>query len=132
MHDLLIRSTSKSAMAAAEAGGEVDGRGAARGGLGGGIGGMVGMGGKPAFTRQMTPGRFQRSALAASKRRWMEGGISNFEYLMILNTLSGRSFNDLTQYVYIACTQHNYCPLHVLLLMHVHRICVHESMHECG
>ncbi|CCE63441.1 hypothetical protein TPHA_0E03510 [Tetrapisispora phaffii CBS 4417] len=29
---------------------------------------------------------------------WVKGEISNFYYLMILNTLAGRSFNDLTQY----------------------------------
>jgi hypothetical protein len=30
--------------------------------------------------------------------RWMNGDVSNFEYLMHLNTLAGRSYNDLTQY----------------------------------
>ncbi|ELR13959.1 Beige/BEACH domain containing protein [Acanthamoeba castellanii str. Neff] len=30
--------------------------------------------------------------------KWRRGEISNFEYLMHLNTLAGRSFNDLTQY----------------------------------
>uniref|UniRef100_A0A0D9WT97 BEACH domain-containing protein n=1 Tax=Leersia perrieri TaxID=77586 RepID=A0A0D9WT97_9ORYZ len=30
--------------------------------------------------------------------RWKRREISNFEYLMILNTLAGRSYNDLTQY----------------------------------
>lgn len=30
--------------------------------------------------------------------KWVAGHISNFEYLMHLNTLSGRTFNDLTQY----------------------------------
>lgn len=30
--------------------------------------------------------------------RWLEGKMSNFEYLMHLNMLAGRSFNDLTQY----------------------------------
>jgi hypothetical protein len=30
--------------------------------------------------------------------RWVQGSISNFEYLMHLNTLAGRSYNDLTQY----------------------------------
>ncbi|XP_037457938.1 BEACH domain-containing protein B-like isoform X2 [Triticum dicoccoides] len=33
-----------------------------------------------------------------AKERWKRREISNFEYLMILNTLAGRSYNDLTQY----------------------------------
>ncbi|KAJ4830317.1 hypothetical protein Tsubulata_011294 [Turnera subulata] len=33
-----------------------------------------------------------------ARERWRRRDISNFEYLMILNTLSGRSYNDLTQY----------------------------------
>ncbi len=31
-------------------------------------------------------------------KRWQRGRVTNFEYLMHLNTLAGRSFNDLTQY----------------------------------
>jgi WD40 repeat protein len=31
-------------------------------------------------------------------KKWSRGLISNFEYIMHLNTLAGRSFNDLTQY----------------------------------
>jgi hypothetical protein len=30
--------------------------------------------------------------------RWQNGEISNFQYLMHLNTLAGRGYNDLTQY----------------------------------
>jgi len=30
--------------------------------------------------------------------KWQRREISNFEYLMFLNTLAGRTFNDLTQY----------------------------------
>jgi hypothetical protein len=30
--------------------------------------------------------------------RWQDGEISNFAYLMFVNTLAGRSYNDLTQY----------------------------------
>ncbi|CAI2163768.1 11767_t:CDS:10 [Funneliformis geosporum] len=38
---------------------------------------------------------FQRSRLT---ERWKTHEISNFEYLMHLNSIAGRSFNDLTQY----------------------------------
>lgn len=31
-------------------------------------------------------------------QRWERGEISNFQYLMFLNTLAGRSYNDLMQY----------------------------------
>lgn len=31
-------------------------------------------------------------------KRWQKGEISNFYYLMIVNTMAGRTFNDLTQY----------------------------------
>ncbi|KAL8995248.1 MAG: hypothetical protein Q9188_006861 [Gyalolechia gomerana] len=31
-------------------------------------------------------------------RKWMQGDMSNFNYLMHINTLAGRTFNDLTQY----------------------------------
>jgi hypothetical protein len=31
-------------------------------------------------------------------QRWVDGEMSNFAYLMYLNTLAGRSYNDLTQY----------------------------------
>jgi hypothetical protein len=31
-------------------------------------------------------------------KKWLKGEISNFHYLMLINTLAGRSFNDLTQY----------------------------------
>ncbi|DAZ94511.1 TPA: hypothetical protein N0F65_011864 [Lagenidium giganteum] len=31
-------------------------------------------------------------------KRWLRGQMSNFEYLMHLNTIAGRSFNDITQY----------------------------------
>lgn len=31
-------------------------------------------------------------------RKWQKGEISNFHYLMMVNTLAGRTFNDLTQY----------------------------------
>ncbi|KAL8782097.1 MAG: hypothetical protein Q9213_005708 [Squamulea squamosa] len=33
-----------------------------------------------------------------STRRWAQGEMSNFNYLMHINTMAGRTFNDLTQY----------------------------------
>ncbi|KAG4194048.1 hypothetical protein ERO13_A06G031500v2 [Gossypium hirsutum] len=33
-----------------------------------------------------------------ARERWKRRDITNFDYLMILNTLSGRSYNDLSQY----------------------------------
>ncbi|KAK3423455.1 hypothetical protein EUGRSUZ_F00430 [Eucalyptus grandis] len=34
----------------------------------------------------------------AAREKWRKREINNFEYLTILNTLSGRSYNDITQY----------------------------------
>ena len=31
-------------------------------------------------------------------RKWVKGEMSNFHYLMLVNTMAGRTFNDLTQY----------------------------------
>ena len=31
-------------------------------------------------------------------QKWVRGEITNFQYLMFLNTLAGRSYNDLMQY----------------------------------
>lgn len=31
-------------------------------------------------------------------KKWLKGELSNFHYLMFVNTLAGRTFNDLTQY----------------------------------
>lgn len=37
-------------------------------------------------------------SLSNATLKWRRGEISNFLYLMIINTLAGRTFNDLTQY----------------------------------
>ena len=34
----------------------------------------------------------------SASRRWAKGELSNFHYLMLVNTMAGRTFNDLTQY----------------------------------
>ena len=39
----------------------------------------------------------QQSSNPATKK-WLRGEISNFNYLMLVNTMAGRTFNDLTQY----------------------------------
>jgi hypothetical protein len=41
---------------------------------------------------------FNSSAWNPAMRRWAKGEISNFHYLMLINTMAGRTFNDLTQY----------------------------------
>ncbi|EAW12708.1 Beige/BEACH domain protein [Aspergillus clavatus NRRL 1] len=41
---------------------------------------------------------FGHSPVHPATRKWMKGEISNFHYLMLINTLAGRTFNDLTQY----------------------------------
>jgi len=41
---------------------------------------------------------FGHSTSNPATRRWLKGEISNFHYLMLINTLAGRTFNDLTQY----------------------------------
>ncbi|KAK4047592.1 beige protein-like 1 [Microbotryomycetes sp. JL221] len=42
--------------------------------------------------------RGQRSKLEQMTRRWEQRLVSNFEYLTFLNTISGRTYNDLTNY----------------------------------
>ncbi|KAK9669660.1 hypothetical protein RND81_13G146400 [Saponaria officinalis] len=42
--------------------------------------------------------RLFRPTAKSFSERWQNGEISNFQYLMHLNTLAGRGYNDLTQY----------------------------------
>lgn len=41
---------------------------------------------------------FNNSTTNSATRKWQRGEISNFQYLMLVNTMAGRTFNDLTQY----------------------------------
>lgn len=52
----------------------------------------------PAFTPNVTQSRISQ--------KWVYREISNFEYLMQLNTIAGRTYNDLSQYP-VVCTPAN-------------------------
>ncbi|MCJ1396460.1 hypothetical protein MMC18_009350 [Xylographa bjoerkii] len=41
---------------------------------------------------------FSQGLSNPATRKWMKGEMSNFHYLMLVNTMAGRTFNDLTQY----------------------------------
>ena len=41
---------------------------------------------------------FGQSPHMTATRKWQKGELSNFHYLMLINTLAGRTYNDLTQY----------------------------------
>ncbi|KAL8968714.1 MAG: hypothetical protein Q9183_002331, partial [Haloplaca sp. 2 TL-2023] len=41
---------------------------------------------------------FAQTNADPATRRWIQGEMSNFNYLMHVNTMAGRTFNDLTQY----------------------------------
>lgn len=41
---------------------------------------------------------FAQNHSMPATRKWVRGEISNYHYLMLINTMAGRTFNDLTQY----------------------------------
>ena len=41
---------------------------------------------------------FTQGTANPATKKWVKGEISNFQYLMLVNTMAGRTFNDLTQY----------------------------------
>lgn len=41
---------------------------------------------------------FNQGSWGPATKKWIKGEISNFHYLMLINTMAGRTFNDLTQY----------------------------------
>ncbi|CAD8191676.1 unnamed protein product [Paramecium pentaurelia] len=42
------------------------------------------------------------------QQKWVEGKLSNFQYLMLVNTFSGRTYNDLSQYFVFPWVISNY------------------------
>ncbi|XP_072938905.1 lysosomal-trafficking regulator [Epargyreus clarus] len=50
------------------------------------------------LARHHPPERSEPDALADAMAQWRNGTITNWEYLMTLNGLAGRSYNDLMQY----------------------------------
>ncbi|PGG98751.1 hypothetical protein AJ79_08771 [Helicocarpus griseus UAMH5409] len=52
----------------------------------------------PQFLRSKIANVFNQNPTHPATRKWIKGEMSNFHYLMIINTMAGRTFNDLTQY----------------------------------
>jgi hypothetical protein len=50
------------------------------------------------------------STLQQATEEWEEHGMSNYEYLLFLNLVSGRTFNDLTQYPVMPWTRTDFEP----------------------
>ncbi|KAL0437433.1 UNVERIFIED_CONTAM: protein SPIRRIG [Sesamum radiatum] len=48
--------------------------------------------------QESNEGRLFKVAANSFSKRWQTGEISNFQYIMHLNTLAGRGYSDLTQY----------------------------------
>ncbi|KAE8908643.1 hypothetical protein PF005_g17228 [Phytophthora fragariae] len=61
----------------------------------------------PRSTPKQWPGRVIPHLVSTTKA-WQNRQISNFDYLMALNTFAGRSFNDLTQYPVFPWVLSNY------------------------
>ncbi|WEW56011.1 beige protein-like 1 [Emydomyces testavorans] len=53
---------------------------------------------KPQFFGSKLVNAFSQGSVHPATRKWLNGEMSNFHYLMLVNTLAGRTFNDLTQY----------------------------------
>lgn len=53
---------------------------------------------KSAFLQWPTISNLSLVRIHGVQAKWLNGEISNFDYLMALNTISGRTFNDLCQY----------------------------------
>lgn len=53
---------------------------------------------KSAFRHKLSMSASHLVSEHSVQEKWVSGELSNFDYIMALNTLSGRSFNDLCQY----------------------------------
>ncbi|KAH6864948.1 hypothetical protein BKA58DRAFT_321630 [Alternaria rosae] len=51
---------------------------------------------------------FGSASAHPATKKWLKGEMSNFHYLMFVNTLAGRTFNDLTQYPVFPWVLSNY------------------------
>jgi hypothetical protein len=54
--------------------------------------------------------KMHSTSLARATEEWEEHGLSNYEYLLFLNFVSGRTFNDLTQYPVMPWTRIDFEP----------------------
>jgi hypothetical protein len=50
------------------------------------------------FGAKLVNSVFSQTGSHPATKKWIKGEMSNFHYLMVVNTLAGRTFNDLTQY----------------------------------
>jgi hypothetical protein len=53
---------------------------------------------QPQSIKSMMSSVFPSAVSNQATKKWIRGEISNFAYLMQINTMAGRTFNDLTQY----------------------------------
>ena len=53
---------------------------------------------QPQSIKSMMSSVFPSAVSNQATKKWIRGEISNFSYLMQINTMAGRTFNDLTQY----------------------------------
>ena len=51
----------------------------------------------PGHPRRADPAAPLRPDATAATRAWQQGALSNFDYLMRINSLAGRTYSDLTQ-----------------------------------
>jgi hypothetical protein len=64
--------------------------------------------------------------------KWRRGEISNFEYLMHLNTLAGRSFNGTTPFSHYRTTRRTRHTAHDTPHTHTHTHTTHRTQSPSG